>query len=93
MEKQATTRLDQRFDKHAEKTDTQVSPQTELLRMRATVSGMVQGVGFRYFTVLAAHRLNITGWVRNLHNGNVQVEAQGSQQALFSLYEKRVCKI
>ena len=65
-----------------------VASQSKLLRMRATVSGKVQGVGFRYFTALAAHRLNVTGWVRNLSDGSVQVEAQGSQQALFAMYEK-----
>lgn len=80
-------------DLHASERDTEkleawVASQSKLLRMRATVSGRVQGVGFRYFTALAAHKLNVTGWVRNLRDGSVQVEAQGSQQALFAMYEK-----
>ena len=65
-----------------------VASQGKLLRMRATVSGKVQGVVFRYFASIAAHKLNVTGWVRNLRDGSVQVEAQGSQQALFAMYEK-----
>jgi len=80
-------------DRHANEQDTEkleawVASQSKLLRMRAIVSGRVQGGGFRYFTAIAAHKLNVTGWVRNLRDGRVQVEAQGSQQALFAMYEK-----
>ncbi|MFR0565817.1 acylphosphatase [Bifidobacterium porcinum] len=41
------------------------------------VTGMVQGVGFRYFTVMAARRYGLTGWVRNRMDGSVELEAQG----------------
>lgn len=47
------------------------------MRVHATVSGLVQGVGYRYFTVTAARRLGLTGWVRNLRDGDVELEAQG----------------
>ena len=43
---------------------------------------MVQGVGFRWFARETAQRLKITGWVRNLSNGEVEAEAQGSSEAL-----------
>ncbi len=47
---------------------------------RYFVSGMVQGVGFRYFTQAAAERLRINGFVRNLRDGRVEVFAMGAPQ-------------
>jgi len=41
------------------------------------VSGMVQGVGYRFFTQRVAEELNLSGWVRNLPDGRVQVEVEG----------------
>ena len=41
----------------------------ELKRLSITVSGRVQGVGFRYFTEDAAEALGLTGWVRNTWEG------------------------
>lgn len=41
------------------------------------VKGRVQGVSFRYFTQKAASQLGITGSVKNLFNGDVEVYAQG----------------
>lgn len=49
------------------------------VRIHAVVSGMVQGVGYRYFTVTTALKLGLTGWVRNLMNGDVELEAQGAR--------------
>lgn len=43
------------------------------------VKGMVQGVGFRYYTIRRAALLNLTGWVKNLYNGDVEVEAEGDR--------------
>ena len=40
------------------------------------VSGRVQGVGFRYHTMAAAQRMGISGWVRNLSNGDVEILAR-----------------
>lgn len=39
--------------------------------------GRVQGVGFRYFAMNAARKCALTGWVRNLSNGDVDMEIQG----------------
>jgi acylphosphatase len=47
---------------------------------RYFVSGIVQGVGFRYFTQHAAEKLNVSGYVRNLHDGRVEVFAVGTPQ-------------
>ena len=52
------------------------------------VSGIVQGVGFRYFTLNLAINLDIKGWVRNLSNGDVEILAQGSEQALGEFLNK-----
>ncbi len=43
-------------------------------RYNIIVSGRVQGVGFRYFVQTLAGRLNLKGWVKNLDNGDVQME-------------------
>jgi acylphosphatase len=41
---------------------------------------MVQGVGFRYFAQAAAEELRLSGFVRNLHDGRVEVFAMGAPQ-------------
>jgi acylphosphatase len=51
-------------------------------RVGATVSGRVQGVGFRYFVRFEAARFGLTGWVCNLPGGNVELEAQGPESAV-----------
>jgi len=53
--------------------------------MKATrflVSGVVQGVGYRFFAVRAAGGLGVRGYVRNLPDGRVEVVAQGAPDAL-----------
>jgi acylphosphatase len=53
--------------------------------MKATrflVSGVVQGVGYRFFAVRAAEGLGISGYARNLPDGRVEVLAQGAPDAL-----------
>ena len=47
---------------------------------RYLVSGMVQGVGFRYFTQDAAEKLKVSGFVRNLRDGRVEVFAMATPQ-------------
>ena len=51
----------------------------------ARVCGRVQGVGFRYSTILEAQRLGVTGWVRNAANGDVEVWAEGPPEKLAQL--------
>jgi acylphosphatase len=48
------------------------------------ISGMVQGVGYRYFVLQKARNLNLTGYVRNLRDGGVEVLAEGDEQVLRS---------
>jgi acylphosphatase len=46
------------------------------------VSGRVQGVGFRYAARQRAVELGLTGWVRNLANGDVDAEVHGATDAV-----------
>ncbi|MCP4968622.1 MAG: acylphosphatase [bacterium] len=48
----------------------------------ATVSGRVQGVGFRYTTRHRARALGLTGWVRNQHDGSVLTFVQGDVETV-----------
>jgi len=48
----------------------------------ATIKGRVQGVGFRYFTKGKANELNLSGWVRNQPDGNVELLAKGNRTSL-----------
>lgn len=54
-------------------------------RVHVVVRGMVQGVAFRAYTVDEARRLRVAGWVRNLPDGRVEVEAEGERTALEAL--------
>ena len=47
-------------------------------RVHVIVSGEVQGVGYRYTMQSVAERAGATGWVRNLRDGTVEAEIQGS---------------
>jgi acylphosphatase len=53
---------------------------------RYFVSGLVQGVGFRYFTQDVAERLRLTGYVRNLRDGRVEVYAIGTESQFARLH-------
>jgi acylphosphatase len=53
---------------------------------RFLVRGRVQGVGFRWFVEREAHILGIAGWVRNNHNGSVEVLAHGTRDQLSGLH-------
>lgn len=52
---------------------------------RFQVFGMVQGVGFRWFVARHAKSLGLTGFVRNLPDGSVEVMVDGPEEALPAL--------
>jgi acylphosphatase len=53
-----------------------------LVGRRFVVSGRVQGVGFRFFARDAARREGLSGTVRNLDDGDVEVVAEGDEDAI-----------
>jgi acylphosphatase len=55
---------------------------------RYLVRGRVQGVGFRWFVEREARILGIAGWVRNNHDGSVEVLAQGTRDQLSGLHSR-----
>ena len=55
------------------------------IRYFASAAGRVQGVGFRYFVQTNAMELDITGWVRNMDDGTVTMEIQGTEEQLEKL--------
>jgi acylphosphatase len=56
--------------------------------LHAIVTGRVQGVSFRYYTVQAAREIGVTGWVRNLPDGRqVEVVAEGTRAQLDRLVD------
>jgi acylphosphatase len=62
--------------------------ETQDYRLHALITGTVQGVGFRYFTLQQAQELGLTGWVRNRWDGRVEVTAEGPHDALNTLLAK-----
>ncbi|RMG09845.1 MAG: acylphosphatase, partial [Acidobacteria bacterium] len=52
------------------------------------ISGVVQGVGYRFFTQRAAAENQIFGYVRNLKNGDVEVVAEGEPQQMEDFKRK-----
>ena len=48
-----------------------------IIRKHLVFYGRVQGVGFRWSARYAAERYGVTGWVRNLYDGSVEMEAEG----------------
>jgi len=51
-------------------------------------TGAVQGIGFRFAAERVAASLNLTGWVKNLRDGNVEVVAEGEEADLGSFIDK-----
>lgn len=58
-----------------------------MTRSRFRVTGRVQGVGFRSWTCRTARALGLAGWVRNLPDGSVELEARGPDERMDTLRE------
>lgn len=61
-----------------------MSEPCEPKRLHAYLSGRVQGVGMRATVMYLARRKGVTGWVRNLPDGRVELVAEGGHEALAS---------
>ena len=55
---------------------------------KALIHGRVQGVGYRFFAERVATQLDITGYAKNLWNGDVEVVAQGDKTSLETYLTK-----
>jgi tRNA pseudouridine55 synthase len=62
--------------------------ENNFLEFYAKVYGRVQGVGYRYFVREKAQSLDISGYVKNLEDGTVEVLAQGREENLQKLIEE-----
>ncbi len=61
---------------------------TELVKIHLLFTGHVQNVGFRHFVKSSAKKLNISGWVRNLSSGQVEIVAVGKNQQISQFVNK-----
>ena len=68
--------------------DTAIKQKSLIIRKRLAVSGVVQGVGFRYFTLQAARRCGVRGDVRNLRDGRVEVRVRATPRRIRELREQ-----
>ena len=57
----------------------------EKVRKHIFFYGRVQGVGFRYYAVQKANQLELTGWVKNLYDGSVEMEVEGQEELIDQL--------
>jgi len=55
-------------------------------RVHLIISGAVQSVGFRMFIDQKAKELNLCGWVKNRIDGSVEIDAQGTEEAIEALF-------
>ncbi|MFN3947726.1 MAG: acylphosphatase [Aquificaceae bacterium] len=55
-----------------------------MVALRVYVGGIVQGVGFRAFTKRVADSYGLSGWVRNLPDGRVEIFAQGNEEVIWA---------
>lgn len=53
-----------------------------MIARKFTISGLVQGVGYRFFAQRAAAKHQVVGYVRNLADGRVEAFAEGSHEAV-----------
>ena len=60
----------------------------EIIRKHYYFEGRVQGVGFRYKAMYLARSMQLTGWVRNLYDGRVEMEVQGEAIVIYTLISR-----
>ena len=57
------------------------------LQARLTITGRVQGVGYRDWAITTGRRLDLTGWVRNRRDGAVEALVVGEEDAVGQMIE------
>ena len=58
-----------------------------MVRFYLRFTGRVQGVGFRFFVAMNAERCHLTGWVKNMSDGSVTAEVQGTRLQIEQFLE------
>jgi acylphosphatase len=71
--------------REASSSDASDSSDADAVRLTARVFGVVQGVGFRYWTMGKAEELGLTGEVKNLDDGSVALVAEGPRWKIHEL--------
>lgn len=68
-----------------------------MIRRHIIFHGRVQAVGFRYRASILAEEMHLTGWVKNLYDGTVEMEIQGRaltvSRMLHALQKDRFIRI
>ncbi len=59
-----------------------------MIALRIYISGIVQGVGYRAFTKRLAHSYALSGWVKNLPDGRVEVFVQGDKDVIWDFLKQ-----
>jgi len=59
----------------------------KFIRAHVIISGDVQGIGFRFNTRIKARNLGLTGWVRNLSDGNVEAVFEGEENKVREIID------
>ncbi|MEJ7554429.1 MAG: acylphosphatase [Aquificaceae bacterium] len=59
-----------------------------MIALKIYVSGIVQGVGYRAFTKRLAQSYGLTGWVKNLPDGRVEVFVQGDKEVVWEFLKQ-----
>lgn len=58
-----------------------------MIRYKLTITGRVQGVGFRYAALHETKGLSLTGYVRNLPDGSVEIDVEGEEYEVLPFVE------
>ena len=61
---------------------------SELVSAQIIVSGVVQGVGYRYFALRKASEYGLNGFVRNLYNDDVEVMTEGEKNSILEFIKE-----
>lgn len=61
---------------------------SDSVRCHILISGRVQGVGYRFFVLDEAEQLGLRGWVRNLPDGRVEAEVEGTEEIVDELVKR-----
>jgi acylphosphatase len=60
----------------------------ELVSAHLLISGLVQGVGYRWFVMKKANEYDLNGYVRNLYTDDVEVEVEGERSLIINFVKE-----